>query len=134
VDATRALTLEISPLFAGFFALVQVPLTIAVGLYRARTGIQFLDGGDTVLLRRMRAHANFSETVPITLIAMAAAEWSAAPAWLLLAGGSSLVVGRLMHYTTILTSGFGVGRAVGMVLTLLPMATFGGWPLSRLIW
>ena len=134
MDLTPALTLQISPLFAGFFALVQVPLTIAVGLYRARTGIQFFDGGDTVLLRRMRAHANFTETVPIALIAMAAAECCGAPSWLLVAGGVSLAVGRSLHYATLVTSGFGVGRAVGMVLTLLPMATFGGWSLSRWVW
>jgi uncharacterized protein len=134
MDVTPIAAFKISPLFAGFFVLLQIPLTIAVGLYRARTGIQFFDGGDTVLLRRMRAHGNFTETVPITLIAMAAAECSGAPAWLLVAGGGSLVLGRLLHYATLVRSGFGVGRAAGMVLTLLPMATFGGWALSRLLW
>jgi uncharacterized protein len=131
VDLTALATLKLSPLFAGFFALLQIPLTVAVGLYRARTGIQFFDGGDTALLRRMRAHGNFTETVPITLIAMAAAECSGAPPWLIVAGGGSLAFGRVLHYVTIVRSGFGNGRAVGMVLTLLPMATFGGWALSR---
>jgi len=41
---------------------------------RVQTGIQFMDGGDQTLLRRMRAHANYTETIPIVLLAMAAAE------------------------------------------------------------
>jgi uncharacterized protein len=62
--------------FVAIFALIQVPLTVMVGFRRVQTGIHFFDGGDLVLLRRMRAHANFTETVPITLLAMAAAELS----------------------------------------------------------
>ena len=79
----------------------------------------------------MRAHGNITETVPIVLIAMAAAEYRGAPHWFLLAGGASLLVGRAMHYATLLRSGFGFGRAVGMVLTLAPMAAFGIWALFR---
>ena len=123
--------LEISPLFAALFALIQAPLTVAVGYRRAQTNVHFLDGGDTVLLRRMRAHANFTETVPMVLIAMAAAEYHSAPTWLLLAGGSSLLCGRALHYVTLLRSGFGIGRAIGMVLTLLPMMAFGAWALVQ---
>jgi hypothetical protein len=132
--AIATAALHVAPLFAGVFALIQVPMTIAVGYRRLRTGIQFLDEGDAVLLRRMRAHGNFTETVPITLIVMAAAEWRGAPVWLLLAGGCSLLCGRAMHYVTLLRSGFGIGRAIGMVLTFLPMTAFalcslwrGGW-------
>jgi uncharacterized membrane protein YecN with MAPEG domain len=123
--------LEISPLFAALFALVQVPITVAVGYRRVQTNVHFLDGGDTALLRRMRAHANFTETVPMALIAMAAAEYHSAPSWLLLAGGSALVCGRALHYVTLLRSGFGIGRAVGMVLTLLPILAFGAWALFQ---
>jgi uncharacterized protein len=126
-------TLPISALFAGVFALLQVPITIAVGLRRVRTNIHFFDGGDVRLLRLMRAHGNFSETVPMTLLAMAAAEIRGAPAWLIAAGGCVLLFGRAMHYATILGSGFGHGRAAGMALTLLTMATFGLYAIVRSI-
>ena len=72
--------LPVTILFVALFALVQIPVTMAVGFRRAKTGIQFMDGGDRVLLKRMRAHGNFTETVPMALFAMAAAELSGAPA------------------------------------------------------
>lgn len=117
-------SLPVTTVFIALFALLQVPITMAVGFRRAQTGIQFLDGGDEVLLKRMRAHGNFTETVPMTLLAMAAAELSGAPGYLLWAGGGALLCGRLLHYRTLLTSGFGNGRAAGMLLTLAPLLVF----------
>jgi uncharacterized protein len=122
----------ISALFIGLFSLIQIPLTVVVGYRRAKTGIQFFDEGDVTLRRRMRAHANFTETVPIVLIAMTASEQAGAPAWLLIVGGGLLLLGRALHYTTLIRSGFGIGRAIGMVLTFIPMAGFGLWLLGRL--
>ena len=116
-------------LFSGIFALIQIPLTVLVGFRRVQTGIQFMDGGDQQLLQRMRAHGNYTETVPITLLAMAAAEFAQAPDWLLWTGGSSLLIGRLMHATILVVKGWGLPRAIGMVLTFMPMALFGGWCL-----
>jgi uncharacterized membrane protein YecN with MAPEG domain len=125
---------SVTVFFASVLALTQVPITVAVGLRRARTGIQFLAEGDVRLLRLMRAHGNFAETVPIAIIAMAAAELVGAPPGLLVAGGGGLVLGRVLHYLTLLRSGFGPGRAVGMVLTLLPIATFAAYALMRSLW
>lgn len=113
--------------FIGIFALIQIPLTVMVGYRRAQTHIQFMDGGDQTLLRRMRAHANYTETVPIVLLAMAAAEWSHAPPWLLWAGGLCLLAGRAMHAAILILKGWGLPRAIGMILTFVPMASFGGW-------
>ncbi|TYC51494.1 hypothetical protein FMN50_21265 [Rhodobacterales bacterium] len=124
-------TLPITVLFVAILALVQIPMTVAVGIRRARTGIQFLDGGDQVLLKRSRAHANFTETVPMALLAMAAAELSGAPDLLLWIGGGALLLGRLLHYGTLITTGFGRGREAGMILTLLPMLVFPGYILLR---
>lgn len=120
-------TIPTTVFFVGLFALIQVPLTVMVGFRRAQTGIQFFDGGDQSLLRRMRAHANYTETVPIVLLAMAAAELTALPHWALWAGGFSLLVGRVTHAAFLVARGWGIARAIGMILTLLPMAGFGGW-------
>jgi len=117
----------ITVFFVGLFALFQVPLTVVVGLRRGETGIQFFDGGDQVLLRRMRAHANFTETVPITLLAMAAAELTRMPPWALWVGGLSLLAGRIVHAAIIILRGWGPPRAIGMLLTLGPMLGFGLW-------
>ncbi len=124
-------SIPITALFVGVFVLLQIPLTVMVGYRRARTGIQFFDGGDQTLLRRMRAHGNYTETVPIVLLAMAASELTGAPAWLLWAGGISLLVGRLMHATVLVLKGWGLPRAIGMILTFIPMLGFGVWCMSR---
>lgn len=126
-------SLPITTIFIGLLAVAQIPLTVMVGYYRLKSNIHFQDGGDAKLLRRMRAHGNFTETVPIVLLAMAAAELSGIPSWLLWLGGASLVIGRLMHATTIVSVGWGPTRALGMVLTFLPMLGFGLWSLLRLI-
>lgn len=114
-------SLPVTLVFIAVFALLQIPMTVAVGLLRVQTDIHFMDGGNTTLLRRMRAHGNYTETVPMSLLAMAAAELSGAPTTLLWAVGGSLLMGRLLHYGTLVTSGFGLGRAIGMILTFAPL-------------
>lgn len=123
--------IPITVLFVALFALMYVPLTMAVGLRRAQTGIPFLDGGDQALLRRMRAQGNFAENVPIALLAMAAAEITGAPSWALWTGGACILAGRLMHATAIIVRGWGLARANGMLLTLIPIACSGLWTLWR---
>lgn len=120
-------SMQVTILFVGLLALIQIPLTVMVGFRRVQTGIQFFDGGDQTLLCRMRAHGNYTETVPVVIIAMAAAEIAAMPHWALWAGGISLLVGRLMHAAILVTKGWGNPRAIGMILTFIPMAGFGGW-------
>ena len=120
-------SLQVTIFFIGLFALIPVPLTIMVGFRRVQTNIQFFDGGDQPLLRRMRAHGNYTETVPMVLLAMAAAEVASIPDWALWAGGTSLLIGRLIHAATLVAIGWGPTRAIGMVLTFIPMAGFGGW-------
>ena len=126
--------LSITIVFVALLALMQVPLAAAVGIRRAQSGIAFLHGDDQKLLKRMRAHGNFIETVPITLLAMAAAELSGAPAWLLWAGGGTLVAGRIGSSVG-LTSGDGNGplRGVGAALTTIAMVVFAGFSLYATI-
>lgn len=114
-------TLPVTLVFIAIFALLQIPITIAVGLLRVKTDIHFMDGGNPVLLQRMRAHGNYTETVPISLLAMAAAELAGAPPVLLWTVGGSLLLGRFLHYGTLVTSGFGLGRAIGMIFTFAPL-------------
>jgi uncharacterized protein len=120
-------------LFIGIFTLIQIPLTVMVGYRRVQTDIQFMDGGDQTLLRRMRAHANYTETVPIVLLAMGAAEVAQAPQWLLWTGGLSLLTGRIMHAAILVSKGWGLPRAIGMILTFIPMAVFGGWCVFKAV-
>ena len=118
--------IPVTTLITGALALAQVPLTILVSYTRGRTGIQFQEGGNQTLLRRIRAHANFTETVPITLIAMACAELAGASSDVLWRGGICLLLGRAVHVWAALNpKGWGVPRVVAMVLTFYAMASFG---------
>ncbi|PCJ68336.1 MAG: hypothetical protein COA62_14250 [Rhodobiaceae bacterium] len=122
------MVLSHTALFVGLLTYAHVFLTFWVGNYRRVTGILFQHDNDEVLLRRIRAHGNFTETVPITLIAMAVAELGGAPSWLLLTGGSALLLGRTAHVVALVRGGTGIGRAIGMLLTfgaMLLFATYG---------
>jgi uncharacterized protein len=125
------LPIVITPIFVGLFVIAQVPLTWIVGLRRFQTGIRFFGGDDDILLRRMRAHGNYTESVPITLLAMGCAEFLGMPSVGLWAGGAFLVVGRIAHAVEILRTGWGPGRSGGMVLTFLAMIEFGAWSMWR---
>jgi hypothetical protein len=127
------MTLAITPLFVAVFLVVQVLITNVVGYRRLKTGIHFLDGGDVALTRRMRAHGNFIETVPMALLGMLTAELTGSPATVLWIGGALLLSGRLWHYWVILARGWGNGRALSMILTFAAMLDFAGailWNLA----
>ncbi len=124
---------DITALFVASFAIAQIPATFFVGLYRLDKKIYFGDGGDRTMLQRIRAHGNFTETVPVSLLAMAAADYSGAPDMVLWTGGIALAVGRLSHFLTVgLTEGVGPGRAVGMILTFGAMLLFASSALINL--
>jgi uncharacterized membrane protein YecN with MAPEG domain len=128
------MTYDVTAFFIAVFALAQIPATFFIGIRRVSTKILISDGGDQTLLRRIRAHGNFTETVPITLIAMAAADYAGASDMMLWAGGLALLSGRTVHYFIIaLTDGSSLLRAAGMLLTFAAMLTFGLYALTH-VW
>ena len=60
--------IHLTLLFAGLCALLQCALTILVIVRRVQAGVPLSDGGDSLLLHRIRAHGNFTETAPMALI------------------------------------------------------------------
>ena len=68
-----------------------------VSSVRSATGISFGDGGNPLLLQRVRQHGNFIEWVPFVLILMMLAEGLGAPAFYLHISGALLVLGRIAH-------------------------------------
>jgi uncharacterized membrane protein YecN with MAPEG domain len=118
-------TLHITLLLAGLCVLLQITLTALVIVRRAQTGVDWLDGGDQRLLRRIRAHGNFSETAPMALLLMAFLELRGLPvAWLWSMGGC-FFVGRLLHAVSLLTDNKAWSRRGGMVLTLFVLSLQG---------
>ena len=101
--------------------LMSIPMAIAVGIRRGKTGIMLLHGEDQELLRLMRAHANFTEYTPLALIVLAGAEVAGAAPWLVATCGTALVVARLIHYFSLRASPNSKGRAIGAGLTTFTM-------------
>lgn len=123
--------MDISPtvFFIAIFAILQVPITMVVALTRRKAQISLMDGGNDILKQRIRAHGNFTETVPITLLAMAAAEYSGASLLLLWIGGGIFLIARILHYKTVSQHGYGTGRVWGILTTLAIMLFFAGYAL-----
>lgn len=123
------MTLPITSLYAAIFGIILIAITFRVGIVRARTGLSFGDGGDEMLLRRIRSQANFLEHVPITLILMSLTEMNGASAVYLHSLGGLLLIARITHYLTLNISPMAFPRALGMVGTFAANLMGSGWLL-----
>ncbi|MBW4662672.1 MAG: MAPEG family protein [Chroococcus sp. CMT-3BRIN-NPC107] len=77
---------------------------------------QAVDPG--ALQRKVRAHGNFVEYVPLGLLFIVALELMRSPSWLLWLLAATLTVGRLVYaWGVINTYGPSIGRAIGFFAT-----------------
>ena len=89
--------LTTTTLFALLLLPIWLTLFMRVSARRSVIGQSFGDGGDMVLLQRIRQHGNFVEWVPLVLLLMLLAELQGlGDAWLYSAG-ALLLLGRLAH-------------------------------------
>lgn len=117
---------KITALYAAPLILLFLVLTMRVMALRFPKQIMIGTGGDPVLERAARVHANFTEYVPLFLVALAVAELCGAAAWALHAAGAAMLAGRICHAA-------GVSRApdilalrgLGMLLTLGALVAAG---------
>ena len=121
----------VTPTYAGLLALVFFVLSLRVVALRGH-GASLGDGGNPVLLRRIRAHGNFTEYVPFILLMMGILELSHFSTYLLHALGITLVVARLLHgYALSFTDKFKFGRFWGTALTFGLVLVCGGLSLYQ---
>ncbi|NBZ88043.1 MAPEG family protein [Stagnihabitans tardus] len=88
---------SITPLYALPVAMIYLALWFRVTSMRSARGISIGDGGDRVLLQRMRQHGNCAEWSSFVLILMILAEGMGTPAPWLHVSGALLLVGRIAH-------------------------------------
>ncbi|MCK5769975.1 MAPEG family protein [Algiphilus sp.] len=118
--------LPVTTLYAGLLALLFLVLSVRVVQRRGSAGVSLGDGGDPALNRRIRAHANFAEYVPLLLILLALLENGGTPDLLLHAFGIALLVGRLGHgYALAFARHFPPGRMAGAALSFLALLIGG---------
>jgi uncharacterized membrane protein YecN with MAPEG domain len=107
----------VTPIYAGLLALLFFVLSLRVVKLRGH-GASLGDGGNPILLRRIRAHGNFAEYVPFILLMMGMLELSHFSVYLLHALGITLVIARLLHgYALSFSERFKFGRFWGTALT-----------------
>ncbi len=110
--------ITVTPLYAGLLALLFIALSLRVINARRELGVSVGDGGERLVIKRMRAQANCAEYAPLGIILLALAELQAMPVWSLHVLGLTLLGGRVLH-----AYGFGAtpqviwGRVGGMYLT-----------------
>lgn len=118
--------MPITLFYAGLLALWFLVLSIRVVNLRGHSDANLGDGGDALLLRRIRGHGNFAEYVPLILILMALLESGGAAAWLLHAIGIVLVAARLLHGVSLsFTEQWKFGRFYGTLLTFILLLVVG---------
>ena len=124
--------MSVTLIYAGALAIWFLVLSIRVIQGRMGPGNPSLgDGGNPMLLRRIRGHANFAEYVPLTLVLMGFLELSGLPGWVLHVLGATLLAGRLLHgYALSFTQHFLFGRTAGIFLTFVSLLVAGGLSIA----
>lgn len=114
--------MHITGLYAALSALLILVLALRVISRRGKARVGIGDGGDKELAKRVRAHANAIETLPIGLILLLVLEWNQTMPWILHLFGIVLLIGRMLHgYGMSMSSGVSKGRVIGMLLTMVSL-------------
>ena len=116
----------LTPIYAGVLAILYLLLSYRIITMRGPGGPSLGDGGDPVLLRRIRAHGNFAEYVPFILLMIAMLELGRQSSVLIHSLGITLVIARLLHgYALSFTPSFTFGRFWGTALTFALLLVCG---------
>jgi len=112
--------MQITALYAGLLGLVLIYLSYMVATNRKKHQVGIGDGNNETLARAIRVQANFTEYVPIALILLAIFEANQGSSLLAHIGGTSLLVGRILHAQGLgKTIKASFGRVTGIMLTWL---------------
>lgn len=108
--------------YAALCTLLVLFLAGRVMAYRVKFKVGLGDGGHGELNRRVRAHANAVEYLPLALLLLGGMELNGYPDAAIHGFGATLLVSRLLHAWGLSRSaGSSPGRFLGTLLTLLLM-------------
>lgn len=89
--------MHITLIYAGLLGLLFLLLSFWVVKRRAQFRVMIGEGEAPEMLAAIRAHGNFAEYVPLTLLLMAPCELAGVGSLWLHLGGVLLLVGRILH-------------------------------------
>lgn len=120
----------ITLLYAGLCTLLVLLLAMRVAYWRYTHKIGLGDGGDQQLLKRVRAHGNAVEYLPLCLILLGGLELNGYPNNLIHGFGAALFISRVAHAWGLSRhSGSSLGRVSGMVVTWSIMLAMAGFAI-----
>ncbi|MGY2734420.1 MAPEG family protein [Sphingomonas sp. UYP23] len=120
--------LPIALVTAGAAAIVNLWLAMRTGAIRHQTKISVGDGGNELLIRRMRAHANFIESAPFIVILIALIEFTTGTSLWLWAASALFLVARVVHPLGM--DGMRLGREAGTLVTFALLLGLGGYAVT----
>ncbi|TMP06150.1 glutathione metabolism protein [Pseudoalteromonas sp. S3178] len=106
--------------YAALLAFYYIYLSFNVIKVRKKEQISLGDNGNAKLQRAVRAHANFMEYVPFTIILLFLAEYQGLASHYCNILGAALLIGRVFHNLGIVEARFKY-RQIGAVVTFLVM-------------
>jgi uncharacterized membrane protein YecN with MAPEG domain len=121
--------LPITLTIAGAAAILNLWLAVRVSGLRRALRINVGDGGDERMLRRMRAHANFAEYTPITVILIALIEFATGGSLWLWGAGILFILARIAHPFGMDRPGRNPLRGIGIGLTLAVQIGLAIWAI-----
>lgn len=117
--------LTVTSVLTGAMAIMLALLSFPIADHRRKNRISAGDGGDEAFNRLIRAQANFTEYVPISLLLVALVELCGFQAPVVWGLAGTLAVSRLVHALGLIRN-IVWARALGMILTLLVLVGGGG--------
>ncbi len=116
--------LHITPKYAAILALLFVALSVRTLRLRRKLKIGIGHGENDVMQRAIRAHANFAEYAPLTLLLIMMLEANQLGAWLVHCLCICLLAGRVIHaYGVSQVSEVYNYRVAGMALTFTALGS-----------
>ena len=89
--------ITITPVYLALLGFLYILLTMRVVRRRVSQKTAIGDADDAILKRRIRAHGNFAEYVPIQVLLLLCAELQGTPAWVLHLFGLAIIISRAAH-------------------------------------
>ncbi len=124
--------LPVTLTIAAAAAVLHIWLAARVSRLRARHKVSIGDGGNEALIRRMRAHANYGENMPVVLILLALLELAGGDARILWAAAILFILSRILHAFGMDRASPSRPRAIGMMGSTLALVILAGYAVVML--
>jgi uncharacterized membrane protein YecN with MAPEG domain len=119
---SMTLILQTTLSLAAAAAIINLWLAVRTGKLRIDAKVLHGDGGNPLLLQRMRAQANFVENTPFVLILVAAIELTGKGGKWLAVVGSLYMLARVLHAFGMDRTQSNALRPIGFIVTILTLA------------